>query len=166
MVILLMIKSKDAQCERNQISQRVIWFSLCLQKKNPHCRFRHDSIRFFCFVTKYAYNIALTLLEMAPLWPRSRHCEQNFPGRYRNWKHVTVDRIRQMLLHRVLLKMSKTRFRQWLIVYSTPTHSLTHWGRDKLAAIFQTPFSNGNSWMKMCKFRKCHWSLFLGVKLT
>ena len=26
---------------------------------------------------------------------------------------------------------------------------LTHWGRDKMAAIFQTTFSNAFSWMKM-----------------
>ena len=27
--------------------------------------------------------------------------------------------------------------------------TLTHWGRDKMAAIFQTTFSNGFSWMKL-----------------
>ena len=44
---------------------------------------------------------------------------------------------------------------------------LTHWGRDKMAAIFQTTFSNGFSWMKMYEFRLTfHWSLFLEVKLT
>ena len=38
---------------------------------------------------------------------------------------------------------------------------LTHWGRDKMAAIFQTTFSNAFSWMKMFKFRlRFHWSLF------
>ena len=45
--------------------------------------------------------------------------------------------------------------------------SLTHWGRDKMAAIFQMTFSNGFSWMKMYEFRLTfHWSLFLGVQLT
>ena len=38
---------------------------------------------------------------------------------------------------------------------------LTHWGRDKTAAIFQTTFSHAFSWMKMYEFRlKFHWSLF------
>ena len=42
---------------------------------------------------------------------------------------------------------------------------LTHWGREKMTAIFH--FSNGFSWMKMYEFRLTfHWSLFLGVKLT
>ena len=45
--------------------------------------------------------------------------------------------------------------------------SLTHWGRDKMAAISQTTFSSAFSWMKIYKFRLgFHWSLFLRVQLT
>ena len=44
---------------------------------------------------------------------------------------------------------------------------LTHWGRDKIAAIFQTTFSNAFSWMKMFKFRlRFHWSLCPRVQST
>ena len=44
---------------------------------------------------------------------------------------------------------------------------LTHWGRDKIAAIFQTRVSNAFSSMKMFEFRlKFHWSLFLRVQST
>ena len=44
---------------------------------------------------------------------------------------------------------------------------LTHWGRDKMAAISQTTFSNVFSSMKMFKFRlRFHWSLFPRVQLT
>ena len=44
---------------------------------------------------------------------------------------------------------------------------LTHWGRDKMAAIFQTTLSNAFSWMKMLEFRlKYHWSLFLRFEFT
>ena len=44
---------------------------------------------------------------------------------------------------------------------------LTHWGRDKMAAIFQTTFSNAFTWMKMFEFRlKCYWNLFPRVQLT
>ena len=43
---------------------------------------------------------------------------------------------------------------------------LTHWGRDKMAAISQTTLSNAFSWMKMLEFRKIfHWSLFIRVQL-
>ena len=49
----------------------------------------------------------------------------------------------------------------------TRNSSLIHWGRDKMAAIFQTTLSNAFSWMKMLEFRlKFHWSLFLRVQLT
>ena len=45
--------------------------------------------------------------------------------------------------------------------------ALTHWGWDKMAAIFQTTFSNAFSWIKMFKFRLIfHWSLFPRVQLT
>ena len=44
---------------------------------------------------------------------------------------------------------------------------LTHWGQEKMAAIFQTTFSNTFSSMKMYKFRlRFHWSLFPRVQLT
>ena len=46
-------------------------------------------------------------------------------------------------------------------------HPLTHWGRDKMAAISQTTLSNPFSWMKMFEFRlKFHWSWFPRVQLT
>ena len=42
-----------------------------------------------------------------------------------------------------------------------------HWVRDRMAAIFQTTFSNWFSGMKLCEFRlKFHWSLLVRVKLT
>ena len=43
---------------------------------------------------------------------------------------------------------------------------LTHWDRDKMAAVSQTTFSDAFSWMKMYEFRlRFHWSLFLRFKL-
>ena len=40
-------------------------------------------------------------------------------------------------------------------------------GRDKMAVIFQTTFSNAFSWMKMFEFRlKFQWSLFPRIQLT
>ena len=42
---------------------------------------------------------------------------------------------------------------------------LTHWARDKIAAISQTTSSNAFSWMKMYEFRlRFPWSLFLRIK--
>ena len=48
-----------------------------------------------------------------------------------------------------------------------PVLRLTHWGRDKIDAIWQTPFLTAFSWMKMFEFRlKFHWSLFPRIQLT
>ena len=47
------------------------------------------------------------------------------------------------------------------------TTVLTHWGPDKMGAIFQTTFSNACSWMKMNKFLlRFLWSLFPWVQFT
>ena len=55
----------------------------------------------------------------------------------------------------------------WANGISLSTQTLTHWDRDKMAAIFQTTFSSGFTWMAMYEFRlKCHWSLFSCVQLT
>ena len=44
---------------------------------------------------------------------------------------------------------------------------LTHWDRNKMAATFQTIFSNTYSWMKIYEIGlRFHWSLFLRVQLT
>ena len=44
---------------------------------------------------------------------------------------------------------------------------LTHRGWDKMAAIFQTTYSNAYFWMKIYAFRlKFHWSLLLPFQLT
>ena len=49
-------------------------------------------------------------------------------------------------------------------LHSSP---LTHWGRDKMAAILQTTLSNAFSWMKMLEFwYKFYWSLLLRVQFT
>ena len=45
--------------------------------------------------------------------------------------------------------------------------ALTHWGRDKMAAISQRTVSNAFSWMKMYQFRlRFHWSLIPKVQIT
>ena len=50
---------------------------------------------------------------------------------------------------------------------TTRTMCLTHWGRDQIDAISQTPFSNVFSRMKVNEFRLgFHWSLFLRFELT
>ena len=67
------------------------------------------------------------------------------------WLHTTIIHIVHIPLH---------------ISYHNH-QTLTHWGRDKMDAIFQTTFSKGFSWMKMNEFRlRFHWNLFLRFELT
>ena len=50
---------------------------------------------------------------------------------------------------------------------SRPSSVKAHWGRDKMADIFQMTFSNAFVLMKMLEFRlNFHWSLFPWVQLT
>ena len=54
-----------------------------------------------------------------------------------------------------------------LLLFLLEVIMLTHWGQDKMAAIFQTSFSNRFFWMKMYQFWLIfHWSLFPRVQLT
>ena len=60
----------------------------------------------------------------------------------------------------LVLRQLKGLCHHWCLV-------LTHWGRDKMAAIFQTTFWNAFSWMIMHEFRLIFdWSLFLRFQLT
>ena len=78
-----------------------------------------------------------------------------------------------------VLHISCYEFRVWFIPYLYQCHvvyiscsdlmcfNITHWGRDKMAAISLTTFSIAFSWMKMFEFRlRFHWSLFPRVQLT
>ena len=74
---------------------------------------------------------------------------------YETWEHVPVH-----------WRQGKCQLWSNFFMYR-PTVVLTYWGRDKMAAISQTTFSNGFSWMKMLEFRlRFHWSLFLRFQLT
>ena len=78
---------------------------------------------------------------------------------YFNWNFNQSEKGKS----KILRYTASTMFAIWFEDFNV----LTHWGRDKMAAIFQTPFSDAFSWMKMNEFRlKFHWSLFLRVQLT
>ena len=55
----------------------------------------------------------------------------------------------------------------YIIPIDKSGEKLTHWSRDKMAAILQTTHSNAFSWMKMLQFcLRFYWNLFLRVQLT
>ena len=62
------------------------------------------------------------------------------------------------LLHDVLC-VDQGKYEYW--------HISRHWGRDKMDAISQTPFSSAFSLIKRFEFRlEFHWNLFLRFQLT
>ena len=75
------------------------------------------------------------------------------------------------LLTAIAPYMLRNQHTQWWWPSSVLLHIqnqyLTHWDRDKMAAILQTTFSNTFSWMKIYEFwLRFHWSLILRVQLT
>ena len=110
-------------------------------------------------------------------WVYNYKSNIRFLSRYKTFIELTMDLIcywpcsaSSMLFHKqcdncaTAADAAQTNMTKWHIYIG---NCLTHWGRDKMDAIFQTTFSNGFSWMKMYEFRLTfHWSLFLGVQLT
>ena len=77
------------------------------------------------------------------------------------WGHCYVCRTRN------LMKLSNETLLHCIMVAIIRLTALTHWGRDKMAAIFKTTFSSAFSWMKIIVFwLQFHWNMFLGVQLT
>ena len=98
------------------------------------------------------------------------------------------SKIRTFSFKKMLLKMSSAKWRpfclslivlkDWRTTLVTEVltqfscnipfpvpEGLTHWVRDKMAAIIQTAFSYEFSWMKMYKFQlRFHWSVFPRVQ--
>ena len=66
-------------------------------------------------------------------------------------------------------RMSVLNFWKPSMIFRIPhlTASLTHWDRDKIAAILQTTFANVFSLMEMCEFGlRLHWRLSLRFVFT
>ena len=75
------------------------------------------------------------------------------------WKRTRIGTLRWSFCVKYFLRYCLTS------LYQPILKKLTHWGRDKVAAIFQTTFSNAFSWMKMYEFRlRFHGSLFQRVQ--
>ena len=89
-------------------------------------------------------------------WERQALLQMSIAGHYLSW-----------CISRSMSPYGDTSL-QWVKCHSSWSHWwLTHWRRDKMAAIFQSTFSNWFSLMKMYQFRsRFHWSLFPRVQLT
>ena len=116
------------------------------------------------------------------VWGSSCDSEQ-LPGRHRWCIHHSVVRW-PGLEHRLRpcwpclawtggTRRWKKGMDQWIYGHSSCLQNnsaykeLTYWGRDNMAAMFQTTFLNAFTWMKMPEFRlRFHLNLFLRVQLT
>ena len=88
----------------------------------------------------------------AIIWPNARILSI---GTLRtNFIEISIG-IQAFSFKKMHLKMSSEKWRPCCLGLNV----LTHWGWDKMAAIFQTTFLNRFSWMKIYEFRlKFHWS--------
>ena len=99
-----------------------------------------------------------------------------------NWNPMYCDNLNRSIIYQSSIQnMSVARMNWSIALLTSPAcrqvwfilcsprivpEGLTHWGRDKMAAISQTTLSNPFSWMKIFEFRlKFHWSLFLRFQL-
>ena len=65
----------------------------------------------------------------------------------RFWKQVVRN-----IVNKTICRSGVFRLHIWMS-NNSGNPCLTHWGRDKMAAIFQTTFSNAFSWIKMYELR-------------
>ena len=125
-----------------------------LYASNIFCRYasKEVSIWLDCFARDYFVN--------APSqWETALQCNINF-----GWAHSQND---PCVLRVVALNVCCIKGWVKQLHWCWPLWSLTHWGRDNMAAISQTIFSSAFSWIKMYKFRlSFHWSLFPRVQST
>ena len=75
------------------------------------------------------------------------------------WTKIKFDRCRRSLVvvepvkYELDLTVLTNTFTETSLQWKLRNGVLTHWGRDKIATISQTTFSNAFSWMKMFEYR-------------
>ena len=101
-----------------------------------------------CMYAAFVVTITLWLFTLIYLICTAFTKHQRLPPLWHTW-----------LAYSFGVSLDSTQYRPWT--------ALTHWGRDKMAAISQTTFSNAFSWMNTYEFRiRFHWILFLMVEIT
>ena len=99
-------------------------------------------------------------------------CNMSSMGVLRSTDHTGVQLRAQPTFSRHIFAKEKRRVNSFsphnrLVMSAAYEAALTHWVRDKIAAISQTTFYIAFSWMKIYAFRlRFHWGLLLWFKLT
>ena len=124
---------------------------LCIMYKYLLCDMQIVAVRFWldvCSIHAEAW-LGMQMCHLAPSY---------WQGELLGWLTRKDTKQHHRKAHVQLISMAVIMCGFWLV---------THWGQDKMVAIFQTTFSNVFSWMKIYTFRlKFQWSLFLSVQLT
>ena len=93
------------------------------------------------------------------------HVNQTLSSISQIWYYSLVPN--QITVANLNVYIDYRRFPCTFVYHTQHSPTLTHWFRDKMAAVSQTTHSNAFSWMKMLEFQlRFHWSLFLRVQLT
>ena len=101
------------------------------------------------------------------LWNRPQRCKLTRAGWYRIYTCDFVSCYIIMLWFDTVLNSYISRMDGLIPLWWRMISYLTHWGWDKMFAIFQRTYSIAISWMKIFKLRlEFHRSLFLRFQLT
>ena len=96
---------------------------------------------YFCYKIAHCENFVWCIVRRILWWTGNDWCHKLWIARRRVNDHGSIVVVRWHFIHR----------------------PLTQWGRDKMAAIFQTTFSNSFTWMKMHEFQiRFYWRLSQG----
>ena len=137
----------SAYCGPPHPSRRIMVGDRSRQPKKKQLQGIHESLQFLCIHINF-FQVCSCSVGIHCFWVQTTYI----------WEWTSPSKIQ--LSKACILKMRDAYFECLKKI-------LTHWGRDKMAAICQTTFSNVFSWMKMYEFRlKFHWSLFLAFGLT
>ena len=117
--------------------------------------------------------IEIVIIAQKMAWLFWQHLQMHFPkktSQFENkYKCCLESKDKSPLVWAVAQTGQKPQTEKmlWWICTSSDHHALTIWGRDKMAAILRTTFSNAFSWMKMYELHlRFRWSLFLSIQLT
>ena len=120
---------------------------------------RHQCVKVICTKTKV---VMPSFFKIFAIWSYSANWELSWCQLCHHGLGATSDKKMawwQLGFYLVSLKLKKPK--------CSTIVQLTYWGRDKMAAIFQTTFLNAFSCKKMFEFwLKFHWRLFPRVQLT
>ena len=151
------------------------------------CLVRQWKLTLFYFILTVKFVFAFCLFKDNDIWHFFHIHKTLTPLNWQAWKCICITEMQILWYWRNICNWLPRKLSFWLLLVqkkiikmaifpfqwrkttqfvSSVLCCLTHWGGDKMAAIFQMTFSNAFSQMKMYEFQfNFHWNLFLRVQL-